>query len=117
MTARGKLLYDVKHKDGYKVRLRVDPKIDKNLKDRDYVTRNIARDAICLQFRKACQKKYPGWNYGRHVQWHEILVTPVANKPKPEYRDDDPRECDECPSCEQGFHERCRSDEGCPQAF
>ena len=70
------------------------------------VTRNT-RNFICVRFRKMCESRADAPRLPAFLLWSHLEVVELPAKPMID------RYCceNECASCEQGYHERCRK--GC----
>lgn len=95
----------VKHVDGYEAHIYIARSLFNKLHDRDPETRNRARSSVAIRTRKAFEAKYNDWNYNRFIQWDQIVLTALDSETTNKV------ECDDCPSCDIGYHERCRN--GC----
>ena len=97
----------------------------------DTETRRKARASICIRFRKACSKKFPGFGITR-IEWSDLTITPLEEpkqympparrspgsvKPKPApprspaptpKSDEHCCEYDNCAVCDVGNHHHCR---------
>lgn len=83
--------------------------------------RKRAQDSLCIRFRKACIANYgDSWARGHnYVNWVDFRIVAIETQPASRIDDDDDDddgECDDCPSCDIGYHERCRQPSGCPNA-
>lgn len=84
--------------------------------------RKSAFDSICIRFREAYKAKFGDDLV--FVDSSDIVLNPLvravpttSSVPRPlVYRPEDERDCDECPRCEQDYHEQCRDPRGCPLA-
>jgi hypothetical protein len=114
--------HHVKHHLGWEANIYIAPSLEQQLKSSDSDTRDNARSSVCIRFLKACRKKFNGWPGFYAVYWHEIKVTKLVPAPVPAAKsvvaattEDSDDECDDCPMCDTGYHDRCRSG-NCPVA-
>lgn len=97
----------VKHVSGYDAHIYIADSLLEQLNSRDQEARNRARSSVAIRTRKAFEAKYRDWRYNQRIEWDDLIITPlqqISNK-KAEV------ECDDCPSCDIGYHERCKN--GC----
>ena len=126
--------HEVTHRKDWQVHLYIAESLQQKLNSTNCSVRDGARQAVCIAFRKACKKKFPSFGIA-FIEWHELVLRPlyVSAPQPPSYRsapvartpavngavDDEAGrepECDDCPSCDIGYHERCRQPGGCPNA-
>ncbi len=112
--------HHVEHVFGWKADIYIAPSLLAKLQSRDADIREGARDSVCIRLRTACKHKFPEFDMAR-VEWGHLKLTPLHTSSTPKSvplasQPSDNRECDDCPSCDQGYHERCRQAGGCPLA-
>ena len=105
----------VRHKNGYEVAIYIAPSHIDKLHSHDTAVRSGAQRAICLRFREECTRQYPGVKLN-WVSWGDIEVTELHHAIHVPRSADDLQECDDCPSCDIGHHERCYT-RRCAQAY
>lgn len=108
----------ITHTDGSEVDIYIASTLQRQLESSMLSSMQSARDSVCINFRHAGIAKF-GERWGRshkYVEWKQLTVT--AQDFSSSYDDDDEGEdvCDECPSCDTGYHERCSRRGGCPNA-
>jgi hypothetical protein len=111
----------VTHKDGWEAHIYIALSLQQKLASSNPAVRKGARDSVCIAFREACKSIYGGsWKRGYdRIEWHEIRLCPNTEQLAQQHSErdeDDDAECDDCTSCEIGYHERCRQPGGCPNA-
>lgn len=106
LPGRPKPNFIVKHIDGYVTKIFISPTVLANINSADDDLRNNARNHICVKVRKSFYNKYPQFPNQR-IEWIKISMIPIDdsnNKPTSTKKF---VECDDCPSCDQGYHDRC----------
>ena len=114
--------HKVTHVRGWSVDMHIHPSVLENLHSRhDYELRNRSRTAVCAAFRDMCRReRIEGFNASwvdwdhiasiRPLSQHEVAYHASQRRPM----SPDGYDCDECPMCENGDHQFCRSG-NCPQ--
>jgi hypothetical protein len=94
--------------------------VQQQLHAHDEDERRRARDSICIRFRKTCEQHYPIQSVPTYIEWSSLDIEQLGisqdSLRHPGRSVVDGEECDDCPSCDIGHHERCRSGY-CPQAY
>ena len=116
--------HKVTHSDGWITNIYISDTIQGNLKSKDAFVRSRAQRAVAAAFRDACRINIREFNRN-WISWSDILEVRALNanelariqydRKKAEVEASG-RECDECPRCEDGVHEQCRSG-NCPQSY
>ena len=103
----------------YVVHLYIAASLVEKLNSGSPMTRKGARTSVCVRFREAYKQKY-GRNPG-FVEWGRLSLTPWRPAPRPVSTQPpvkrrtpvvplgDEDACDDCPSCQEGNHQRCRN--------
>lgn len=95
--------------------------VQQQLVSRDLNTRTNARSYVAIRFRKVSRMQSGNKSFGEneYIEWNELDVKALPASPAPTQQDvtEDGRDCDDCPECDKTYHERCRSSDGCPQAY
>lgn len=109
LSGRPKPNYRIKHFNGWTVDIFVSDTVVANLQSKDIIIRERAQSHICVKSRKIFVVKYPQFP-NRRIDWTHISMSKIDNTSDAPHKE---VECDDCPSCEQGYHERCTK--GCTQ--
>lgn len=99
--------YHIKHVDGYDIDIHITPTVIANLNGRDPNRRENAINHICVKVRKSFIAKFRQFP-NRRVEWNQISMTAIPETSVPNNKE---VECDDCVSCDLGYHERCTN--GC----
>lgn len=119
----------VTHVDGWVAAIYIADSLQQKLESHNVLVRKGARDSVSIRFREACRANHRRFNLV-FIDWRDLRVEKLqmaamatfvghpSELPShmPTVEDDilDPmfngNPCDDCPSCDQGYHERCRND-------
>lgn len=115
--------HHVRHVGGYEVAIDISSVLFNRLHSHAYLVRTDARSIVCQRAMDAINDKYSThleFKSLSKVEWCQITVTKLVPPPIPaaasvvaKAAEDSDDECDDCPMCDTGYHERCRSG-NCP---
>jgi hypothetical protein len=108
----------ITHKDGSEADIYIASTLQQQLDSQFLDARKRAQSSICINFREACSNQYDAAWAREHkfIDWNDLEIQPLVSLTQQYQESDDSGDCDECPSCEIGYHERCRQSNGCPVA-
>jgi len=122
----------ITHSKGWEAHIYIAESLQDQLESSSSYQRENAQHSVSIAFREACKKKFPSFGL-QYVEFADLRLTPLHTEPEPgddlvwtgrewlptsvfgDVPDEDDDGCDECPRCEEGYHEQCRN-RNCPQA-